>query len=170
MLTSHIATLAYYLVPAAVASAVASPASVSPSGPASGPVPRNAMAYADPAYQPLVNAIARRLQNSVDILENDPVAAIAATAPVATATQAAAASPAGAPPPGREELRILNDKVNALMDQRKAELARSVTAYTSARKQLSELKPVADQFNFIAKISTDIERLSRSIRVERDQL
>ena len=56
------------------------------------------------------------------------------------------------------------------MDQRKAELGQSVTAYTPARKQLSELKPVADQFNFIAKISADIERLSRSIRMERDQL
>ncbi|HXB91087.1 MAG TPA: FUSC family membrane protein [Puia sp.] len=139
MLTSHIATLAYYLVPA--------------TGAAGAP---NAMAYADPAYQPLVEAISRRLENSVDILENG----------FTNAPEGAPASTA----PSQKGLRILNEKVNALMDQRKAELATSVTAYTPARKQLSELKPVADQFNFIAKISADIERLSRSIRVERDEL
>jgi hypothetical protein len=66
-------------------------------------------------------------------------------------------------PTGKEYLRILNDRVSALMEQRKSELEESVTGYTPARKQLAEFKPIADQFNFIDKVSADIEKLSGAI-------
>ncbi|WP_431212425.1 hypothetical protein ACQ86N_43065 [Puia sp. P3] len=31
---------------------------------------------------------------------------------------------------------------------------------TDTRRQLSEFKPIADQFNFIVKVAADIEKLS----------
>ena len=122
MLTSHIATLSYYEKPLAAK-------------------------YADPAYQPVVDAIVVRLGNAAAILDNR-------------------VGPEG-PVVSKEELRILNDRVNVLMERRKAELQESPTAQTEARKQLSEFKPIADQFNFIAKVSADIEKLSQSINYDR---
>jgi hypothetical protein len=122
MLTSHIATLSYYEKPLAAR-------------------------YADPAYQPVVDAIVVRLGNAAAILDNR-------------------VGPEG-PVVSKEELRILNDRVNVLMERRKAELQESPTAQTETRKQLSEFKPIADQFNFIAKVSADIEKLSQSINYDR---
>ncbi len=89
MLTSYIATLAYYAEPF--------PGKV-----------------VDPAYQPVADTIVRRLENAVGILnDKSPVPAAA-----------------------------------------------SVTTDDSARQPLPEFKPVSDQFNFIARISTDIRKLS----------
>lgn len=122
MLTSHIATLAYYAEPLSAK-------------------------YADPAYQPMVDAIGRRLENAADILEDRNAQ------PVPPAVSGA-------------ELRIMNERVGELMEQRKAELGQSLTAQTIVRRQLSEFKPVADQFNFIAKISADIGKLSQVLRAE----
>jgi uncharacterized membrane protein YccC len=61
-------------------------------------------------------------------------------------------------PGNREPLRELNDRVGGLMDQRKSELDRGLIE-TDTRKKLSEIKPVADQFNYIYKIAVDIEKL-----------
>ena len=172
MLTSHTATLAYYLIPstekanskpaigkpATEKSATEKPAPAlpayrpdqlatarpDPAPPATArPDASPAWAYADPAYQPVVDTIACRLENAAAILLDRPGQS--------------------EPSAGKEELRILNDRVNAMMDQRKVELAASPTAQTPTRRQLAEFKPIADQFNFIAKVSADIEKLSRSI-------
>jgi uncharacterized membrane protein (TIGR01666 family) len=155
MLTTHIATLSYYLMPRAGAPASASPANAS------------AVKYADPAYQPVMDAIVGRLGNAVAILLDK-------TAPAAGPNVPAAAGNATIAGPnvtalqgqisGKGAMRMLNDKVGALMQQRKVELGESATAYTQTRKQLAEFKPIADQFNFIEKVSADIEKLSRTIR------
>ena len=116
MLTSHTATLAYYVNP-------------------------YASKYADTAYQPLVDDIVLRLERAVAILGDK---ALPET-----------------PMSRKEELRILNDRVSVLMEQRKAELGGAVVVPAGdTRRQLSEFKPIADQFNFIVKVSADIEKLS----------
>jgi uncharacterized membrane protein (TIGR01666 family) len=121
MLTSHTATLAYYVDPYAAK-------------------------YADPAYEPLVNDIILKLRCAVAVLKDQALPA--------------------APMVAKEELRVLNDKLNRLLEQRKTELedvrpagAGAITV-TDARRQLSEFKPIADQFNFIVKVAADIEKLS----------
>jgi uncharacterized membrane protein (TIGR01666 family) len=118
MLTSHIATLAYYALS----------------------MPEK---YVDPVYQPVINVLLMRLENTIAFLRERSVTDEGST--------------------GKEELRILNEKMNALMDQRKAELERGIMA-SDIRRQLSGFKPVVDQFNFIAKVTADIEKLSRSLR------
>jgi hypothetical protein len=211
MLTTHIATLSYYLIPPAGSPASASAPASTNNGPAPGSAPASAkrpasdsvpasnqgtavlpgtgIKYADPAYQPIVDAIAHRLENAVAILQGKaetvaPTRPTGHDAPAGPGELAAAARsgglpalasalghdipgvPVGTPGPstGKEYLRILNDRVSALMEQRKSELEESATAYTQTRKQLAEFKPIADQFNFIDKVSADIEKLSRTIR------
>lgn len=120
MLTSHTATLAYYVNPYAAK-------------------------YADTAYEPLVDDIVLRLERAVAILQDKALPD---------------------PPAGRkEELRILNDRLNVLMEQRKAELGGVLAPAGDTRRQLSEFKPIADQFNFIVKVSADIEKLSAPLHV-----
>lgn len=124
MLTSHIATLAYYAIP--------EPAKVAD----------------PPVYQPVVSEIDARLENTILWLKGE----IAEGRDTTTATADVA----------REGLRILNDRVNSLVERRKAELGRNIID-SDTRKQLSGLKPIVDQFNFIAKVSVNIERLSKEL-------
>ena len=124
MLTSHIATLAYYALP----------------------LPEK---YADPVYQPVIKGMVTRLENTTAFLQGR--------------------SGAGESRTGKEDLRILNEKMNALMDQRKAELERGIIE-TDTRRRLSGFKPVVDQFNFIAKVTADIEKLSQTLISETDSL
>ena len=95
MLTSHIATLAYYAEPYAAR-------------------------YAGPVYEPVVDDIIYRLERTVDLLEDKPLPPARAVA--------------------REGLRMLNERVNT-----------------------GESKPIADQFNFIAKVTTDICKVSEPL-------
>jgi hypothetical protein len=99
--------------------------------------------YADPVYQPVINVMLTRLENTIAFLREKSGTDEGST--------------------GKEELRILNEKMNALMDRRKAELDRGIMA-SEIRRQLSGFKPVVDQFNFIAKVTADIEKLSQSLR------
>jgi uncharacterized membrane protein (TIGR01666 family) len=62
----------------------------------------------------------------------------------------------------REPLRAVNEKVSRLMEQRQSELKRGETD-TDTRKQLSAVKPLADQLNFIGKIAGDLEKLGQSL-------
>jgi hypothetical protein len=120
MLTSHIATLAYYVVP-------------------------QPLAYADPVlYQPVVDAMLVCLE--------DAVAGLKGTGQVENPGAVVA----------REDLRLLNDQLNTLVAQRKAELDRGIID-SDTRRKLSRFKPVVDQFNFIAKVVTSIQRLSREL-------
>jgi uncharacterized membrane protein (TIGR01666 family) len=95
MLTSHIATLAYYAQPYAARAA-------------------------GQAYEPVVDDIVYRLERTVGLLEDKPLP------PARTA--------------GKEGLRLLNERVNA-----------------------GEFKPIVDQFNFIAKVTTEICKLSEPL-------
>jgi hypothetical protein len=57
-----------------------------------------------------------------------------------------------------ERNNALDQKVNALLEKRKAELREGLIE-TETKKTLSEFKSIADQFNFISKISVDIEKI-----------
>ena len=61
----------------------------------------------------------------------------------------------------KESLRILNDKLNVLVGKRKSELDQGITE-SETKNNLRELKFIVDQFNFLTKISGDIEKLSHS--------
>ena len=151
MLTSHIATLSYYVL-------------------------RAPAKYADPAYQPVINGVAARLQNAVALLQEGPGERPDQQAggnspeglekrkeerPDQRAGGDSAEGPEEAA--SKEELRILNEKIGAWIDQRKKELGQGIID-SDTRRQLSEFKPVVDQFNFIAKVSSDIEKLCRELR------
>ncbi|HEX4373673.1 MAG TPA: FUSC family protein, partial [Puia sp.] len=58
--------------------------------------------------------------------------------------------------------RALNDKLNDLLQRRKKELDNGITE-SETKKDLSAFKPIADQFNFIDKAASDIEKLSNEI-------
>ncbi len=117
MLTSHIATLGYYALP----------------------LPEK---YADPVYQPVIQLMSTRLENTIAFLQGK--------------------NRTGESRMGKEDLRILNEKMNALMDQRKVELEQGIIE-SDTRRQLTGFKPVVDQFNFIAKVTADIEKLSQTL-------
>ncbi|MBI3882722.1 MAG: FUSC family protein, partial [Sphingobacteriales bacterium] len=54
---------------------------------------------------------------------------------------------------------ILNDRINELIRERKAELQNNLSE-TDIRKTLSEFKAIVDQFNFISQIAGDINKIS----------
>lgn len=133
MLTSHIATLAYYEGPEAVAGQGAE----SP-----------AMQADTSAYRPVVGEIEARLENTIVWLKGE----VAVGQDITTAT----------PAPAKEGLRMLNDRMSSLVERRKAELEQGTTE-SATRKQLSGFKPIVDQFNFIDKVSVNIEKLSKEL-------
>jgi uncharacterized membrane protein (TIGR01666 family) len=95
MLTSHIATLAYYAEPYAARAA-------------------------GQGYEPVVEDIVHRLERTVSLLEDKPIP------PSGTA--------------GKEGLRLLNERINT-----------------------GEFKPIVDQFNFIAAVTTEIGKISEPL-------
>ena len=119
MLTSHIATLAYYVEPYAAR-------------------------YADPAYEPVIDDVIFRLGQTVNLLSGQPPLLPAA-------------------PAGKEALRVLNDRVNVLLERRKAEMDGVVAPDGEARERLREFKPIVDQFNFIGKVTTDLCKVSEPL-------
>ena len=64
----------------------------------------------------------------------------------------------------RSAMKPINERVQALLLQRKTELEAGITE-SDTRKILSSYKYVADQFNFISKIAEDIERWGPSLLV-----
>jgi hypothetical protein len=70
--------------------------------------------------------------------------------------------PTAAAMTAKQDLRLLNDKMNNLVDRRKAELEKGIID-SDTRRQLSGFKPIVDQFNFIAKVTVNIERLSKEL-------
>jgi uncharacterized membrane protein YccC len=119
MLTSHIATLAYYADPFAAR-------------------------YGDSAFEPVVDDIVSRLQRTISVLQDKPQISEA--------------------PANKEALRVLNDRVNILMERRKAEIDGAVQANSDAPRRLREFKPIVDQFNFIGKVTSDLGRISEPLR------
>jgi len=122
MLTSHVATLAYYGSPATQADTL--------------------------AYRPVVEEIEARLEKTTLWLKGE----------AAVGEDITSVAPASA----REGLRMLNDRMNGLVERRKAELDQGTTE-SATRRQLSAFKPIVDQFNFIDKVSVNIEKLSKEL-------
>ena len=56
-------------------------------------------------------------------------------------------------------MRALNDTVNDLLQQRRMELDKGIIE-SDTKKNLSAIKPIADQFNFINNAASDVEKLS----------
>jgi len=54
-------------------------------------------------------------------------------------------------------------RVENLLETRRTELQQGITE-SETKKILSEIKPVADQFNFIANIATDIRKISLQLK------
>jgi hypothetical protein len=123
MLTSHVATLAYY-------------------GEQGGGKQEEGG-----LYEPVVGEIEARLGNTILRLKGE----------VAVGEDIAAAAGSA-----REGLRMLNDRMNGLVEQRKAELEQG-TMESATRKELSVFKPIADQFNFIDNVTINIEKLSKEL-------
>jgi uncharacterized membrane protein (TIGR01666 family) len=104
--------------------------------------------YASPDFLPVIQAISGRLENAGAVLRPQN----AVSGETVRGEQAV----------GKEGLRELNDKVNSLVRDRQSELEQGITD-SDTRIQLSALKPIADQFNFIAKVAADLEKLSQSL-------
>jgi uncharacterized membrane protein (TIGR01666 family) len=111
MLTSHIATLSYYVQPLA-------------------------QKMASPDFIPVINTITARLEDAEKIIADIPAEAIA---------------PEELPP------NAVQQRLQQLLQARKGELQQGIPE-SETQKQLSEFKPVADQFNFIENIATDIKK------------
>jgi len=112
MLTSHIATLAYYAQP---------------------PAQKN-NSY---DFSGAIAAIKIKLNNAIAILSNN------------TKDKKIIVD--------ENAWRLFNNKVNALTENRKKELQNGILE-SETRKELSGLKPIADQFNFIMNIATTLEK------------
>ena len=93
-------------------------------------------------YQQIVNSILQKLDQSKAVLTHQAVTAMPVNA--------------------KEGLRVINDQINGLIEQRKAELEQGITE-SETRKKLSWFKPVVDQFNFISKIAADLEKTSLAL-------
>ena len=111
MLTSHIATLAYYVKPLAEK-------------------------YASPAFAPLVNNAVNKLEDAEKIISDTPAEMVA---------------------PEILPQDTIQQRLHYLMETRRTELQQGILE-SETKKQLSEFKPLADQFNFIDNIATDIRK------------
>jgi uncharacterized membrane protein YccC len=114
ILTSHIATLMYY-------------------------IDTLGNKYNMPDYQPVINASTNSLLHAEKLLQNH-------TSDTAFTNQY------------HTQTRQLDQRINELMKQRQAEIVEGKIE-TSTRETLSEFKSIADQFNFILKVSIDIEKI-----------
>jgi hypothetical protein len=61
------------------------------------------------------------------------------------------------------EWRQFNAKVNELTERRKKELQTGILE-SDTKKELSNIKPIADQFNFIMNIATSLEKSDAQFR------
>ncbi len=113
MLTSHIATLSYY-------------------------VPRYKPNNNTYQFSPFIHAIEMKLKNTKSFLEQKEKANDLNT--------------------NENEWRKFNAKVNVLTEQRKKELQTGILE-SETKKELSSIKPIADQFNFIMNIAASLEKL-----------
>jgi uncharacterized membrane protein (TIGR01666 family) len=111
MLTSHIATLAYYVRPLAEK-------------------------YVSSDFAPLISNAVNKLEDAEKII---------------TETPAEIAAPETLPH------NNIHQRLQQLLQARRTELQQGI-AESETKKQLSEFKPLADQFNFIDNIATDIKK------------
>lgn len=116
MLTSHIATLSYYVKPLSEK-------------------------YASADFTALISNIAGKLDDAEKLMTG--------TETPVTSTEAG-------------QQNYVQQRVEALLETRRAELQQGITE-SETRKTLSEIKPIADQFNFIANIATDLKKISAQL-------
>ena len=113
MLTSHIATLTYYVLPLSEK-------------------------LASPEFIPLIKNAVTKLEDAGKILSGIPDENIAPESLLRNSIQ---------------------QRTQQLLKARRKELEQGILD-SETKKQLSEFKPVADQFNFIDNITTDIRKIS----------
>ena len=65
----------------------------------------------------------------------------------------------------KESLRMLNDRVNLLLQKRKQELEEGLLD-TSTRRPLFDVKSIVDQFNLIYNVAADINKTAKKMTVE----
>jgi len=99
--------------------------------------------YISDDYQPLIKASIRSLKRAGATLEGKPESGLSDV--------------------DQGQVSVLDKKVNALMVKRQEELANGQFE-TATRKQLSEFKSITDQFYFIYKTTTDIDKISKKIK------
>ena len=110
-LTSHVATLSYYVKPLAEK-------------------------FASPDFAPLVKTVIARLEDAEKIITNTPAEIIA---------------------PEEFPANNIQQRLQHLLLARRQELKQQILI-SDTQKQLTEFKPIADQFNFIDNIATDIKK------------
>lgn len=110
-LTSHIATLSYYVKPAAEK-------------------------FASADFEPLIKMVIARLEDAEKIIGDIPANSIA---------------------PEELPANIIQQRLQQLMQARRQELKQGILT-SDTQKLLTEFKPIADQFNFIDNIATDIKK------------
>ena len=113
MLTSHIATLSYYVKPLS-------------------------QKFASQDFVPLINNTTARLEDAERII---------------------AATPGDSVAPDELHHNIIQQRLQKLLQARRNELQQGILQ-SNTQKMLTEFKPVADQFNFIDNIATDIRKTS----------
>ncbi|GAB2815253.1 FUSC family protein [Ferruginibacter profundus] len=111
MLTSHIATLSYYVKPLSAK-------------------------FASPDFRPLINNTTARLEDAEKVISETPGEAVA---------------------PESLPHNIIQQQLQHLLQARRKELQQGILQ-SDTQKMLTEFKPIADQFNFIDNIATDIKK------------
>jgi len=94
--------------------------------------------YASGEFIPVMNNIIEDLDNAYKILNDEEITA------------------GETEEPARNKI---SSRVQELLQKRRNELQQGITE-SETRKTLSEFKPIADQFNFIANIASDIKKIS----------
>lgn len=120
MLTSHIATLASYVMTLSAK-------------------------LASPDFAPLINDAVNKLDNAANIIAETP----------------------GETPAVDKHQSVIQQRLQELLETRRTELQQGILE-SNTRKQLTEFKPVANQFNFIGNIAGDIEKIGREWVVEKN--
>jgi len=110
----------------------------------------------DPGYDPLIIRVVSNLTSAIellkkDVFEKDKPADNTTTIIDHTFKEI----PETETSPSRAGFRKINERVSEMIRQRKIELQQGITESEIAN-QLTNVKPVNDQFNFILKISEDL--------------
>ncbi|HEY4155583.1 MAG TPA: hypothetical protein VGM24_09145, partial [Puia sp.] len=101
----------------------------------------------DRDYLPVLNAVLSNLSKAGSLLQGN-------TDKTHTAQKAEQSEPAEGST-AKEGLRKMNDRVSAMLVKRRAELEQGIQD-SPTRRQLTLVKSINDQFNFITKISEDL--------------
>lgn len=116
---------------------------------------------ADPGYHPVIDGVLSILSKSYTLLQQKTDETKSVVTSMQNISQTTPYPSARDPSDGisyKEGLMKMNEQVTAMVMKRKAELEQGIIE-SSTRKQLTLVKSVNDQFNFITKIVEDLLRL-----------